>query len=105
MLGGNTDYLVIGFLCRCRLPRNNPGGSTNTLRFGGRCETRGYESDLEAPSNNKICKHASRRIPRTFYHGPGPFDYFEVNDGATFLVPILQENSQNPALKDFQEVF
>jgi hypothetical protein len=31
------------------LPCNHPGGSTNTLRFGGRSESGGYESELRAP--------------------------------------------------------
>jgi hypothetical protein len=37
---GNTDWLPTGFLTS--LPRNNPGGNTNTLRFVGRGRSGGY---------------------------------------------------------------
>ena len=57
--------LLIGFLRH--LPRNNPGGSTNTLRFVGRCQTGGYESMLEActskPTSSMSAASKSTSLP------------------------------------------
>ena len=50
-----------------RLPRNNLGASTYTLRFGGRCPTGGYESELEAP----LCHYLTPRHPWVAFILPG----------------------------------